>query len=79
MRINFYEMKWNIVKIFAHNNPLFGCNPHLWVQTTFMSLWFYSVAKNQLKKGCTHQTTYCSSFKLWDRSIDLMPFIIELK
>ena len=27
----------NIVMLFAHNNP------HLWVQSTFMSLWFYSV------------------------------------
>ena len=28
--------------IFTHNNP------HLWVQTTFMSFWFYSVASNRL-------------------------------
>ena len=38
--------------IFTHNNP------HLWVQTTFMSLWFYSVASNHLEKWCTHWTTF---------------------
>ena len=35
--------------IFTHNNPL------LWVQTTFMLLWFYSVAYNNWCKWCTHQ------------------------
>ena len=28
--------------------------PHLRLQTKFMSLWFYSVASNQLEKWCTH-------------------------
>ena len=38
----FNDIIINIVMIFAHNNP------HLWVQTTFMSLWFYIVASNHL-------------------------------
>ena len=40
------------VMIFKHNNL------YMWVQTTFVSLWLYSVASNQLEKWCTHQTTY---------------------
>ena len=41
----------NIFMIFSHNNP------HLWVQTTFVSHWFYSVTCNQMDKWFTHQTT----------------------
>ena len=37
-RFRFKDFIANIVVIFANSNP------HLWVQTTFMSLWFYSVA-----------------------------------
>ena len=44
----------NIVMKSAHNNP------HLLVQTTVMSLWFYSVASNNLEKWCAHQTTFFS-------------------
>ena len=52
----------NVVMIFAHNNP------HLWLQTIFTSLWFYSVASNHLE-NCVN--TLSCPIKFYSNTIKL--------